>query len=181
MGGEGEREAARRRAADGEREAGPRADERGQGERAQLPPERVGEQHVAGVAGGRADRHECADAVDALGSAAHEHERDAAAVTVTSVPVGFTRVPNRPVIDPLVTFTHASVNVTAPGSAGWLNAARKVSKKKLRIKVTPMCSTGLTVHAKVTAKKAGAAKATWTRKWRVDNTPPVKCRIRGTG
>ncbi len=74
-----------------------------------------------------------------------------------------------------------TVNVTAPGSAGWLNAARKVSKKKLRIKVMPMCNTGLTVHAKVTAKKAGAPKATWTRKWRVDNTPPVKCRIRGTG
>lgn len=69
---------------------------------------------------------------------------------------------------------------TAAGGDGELTAAQ-VRRKKLRITVTPRCSTGLRVRVAVTAKAPGAKRKTFTRSYRVDNTPPVKCRIKGTG
>ena len=60
-------------------------------------------------------------------------------------------------------------------------AAAKVRKKKVRITATPACSTGLKVHVTIAAKAKGATRKVFTRTYKVDNKPRVKCRIRGTG
>lgn len=69
---------------------------------------------------------------------------------------------------------------TAAGASSELTASQ-VRRKKLRITVKPRCSTGLRVRVFIAAKAPGAKRKTFTRSYRVDNTPPVKCRIKGTG
>ena len=62
-----------------------------------------------------------------------------------------------------------SVDVTATANAG------------IRISAAPTCNTGLKIHTRITAKKAGHPRATWTRTWKPDPTPRLRCRITATG
>ena len=76
-----------------------------------------------------------------------------------------------------------SPTVTGPAAtaAGDVTAAAKTRKKKLRVTATPACSAGLRVHVTIAAKAKSASRKVFTRSYRVDNKPPVKCRIKGTG
>ncbi len=59
------------------------------------------------------------------------------------------------------------------------SAANDVAR--VAVVVTPKCSLNVRVVVRVVAKKAGAARATWTRSWRVHNQPAIVCSTRGTG
>ncbi len=75
-----------------------------------------------------------------------------------------------------------SPTVTGPAAtAADVTAAAKTRKKKLRITAKPDCSAGLKVHVTIAAKAKGAPRKVFTRSFRVDNKPTVKCRIKGTG
>lgn len=58
-------------------------------------------------------------------------------------------------------------------------AAAKVKRKNLRITSAPTCSAGLKVRVKITAKAKHAARATYSRTYRVHKHNP--CRVRATG
>lgn len=75
-----------------------------------------------------------------------------------------------------ITVSKPPVASAADSTGGSAAAVRKV-----RITAEPTCSAGLRIYATIAAKKPGARKATWTRTWRVDNSPRIKCRISGTG
>jgi hypothetical protein len=51
----------------------------------------------------------------------------------------------------------------------------KANKKRGRVMVKPVCSTGLKYTAKITANGQGVTKNTWKRTWQVKSKPRVAC------
>ena len=73
--------------------------------------------------------------------------------------------------------------MVAPSASSAVNTASvaAAAKKKVRVSAKPACSRGLRIQVRIAAKATGAKRQVFTRNYRVDRTPGVTCRIKGTG
>lgn len=57
----------------------------------------------------------------------------------------------------------------------------RTTEKKAVVKVTPHCSRGLKVRAKIVARAPGSRRTSWKRTWRVESKPPITCALHANG
>lgn len=56
-------------------------------------------------------------------------------------------------------------------------SARSGAAMSLHVTARPQCSRGLVVRVRVSSRREGAPRATWSRSWTVSSSTPVPCRI----